>query len=35
MNPVVLSSLLLVCLPIGYLAWSVLSVDRKGPDRGP
>ena len=29
MNPVVLSSLLLVCLPIGYLAWSVLSVDRK------
>lgn len=29
MNPVVLSSLLLVCLPVGYLAWSVLSVDRK------
>jgi tight adherence protein C len=29
MNPMVLSSLLLVCLPIGYLAWSVLSVDRK------
>ena len=29
MNPVVLSSLLLVSLPIGYLAWSVLSVDRK------
>jgi tight adherence protein C len=29
MNPVVLSSLLLVCLPIGYLAWSILSVDRK------
>lgn len=29
MNPFVLSSLLLVCFPIGYLAWSVLSVDRK------
>ncbi|QCO99373.1 type II secretion system F family protein [Arthrobacter sp. 24S4-2] len=29
MNPVILSSLLLVCLPVGYLAWSVLSVDRK------
>ncbi|WP_104172396.1 type II secretion system F family protein [Arthrobacter sp. Y81] len=29
MNPVVLSSLLLVCVPIGYLAWSLLSVDRK------
>ncbi|MEO5317924.1 type II secretion system F family protein [Arthrobacter sp. CC3] len=29
MNPVVLASLLLVCLPVGYLAWSVLSVDRK------
>ncbi|MEV7131404.1 type II secretion system F family protein [Arthrobacter sp. NPDC093128] len=29
MNPVVLSSLLLVSVPIGYLAWSVLSVDRK------
>jgi len=29
MNPLVLSSLLLVCLPVGYLAWSVLSVDRK------
>lgn len=29
MNPVVLSSLLLVCFPIGYLAWSVLSMDRK------
>jgi tight adherence protein C len=29
MNPVVLSSLLLVCIPIGYLAWSVLSLDRK------
>jgi tight adherence protein C len=29
MNPLVLSSLLLVCVPVGYLAWSVLSVDRK------
>lgn len=29
MNPLVLSSLLLICLPVGYLAWSVLSVDRK------
>jgi tight adherence protein C len=30
MNPLVLSSLLLVSVPVGYLAWSVLSVDRKG-----
>jgi tight adherence protein C len=29
MNPLVLSSLLLVALPIGYLTWSVLSVDRR------
>jgi tight adherence protein C len=29
MNPYVLSSLLLVCAPAGYLAWSILSVDRK------
>jgi tight adherence protein C len=29
MNPFVLSSLLLVCIPVGYLAWSFLSVDRK------
>jgi tight adherence protein C len=29
MNPLVLSSLLLVSVPVGYLAWSVLSVDRK------
>lgn len=29
MNPTVLFSLMLVSLPIGYLAWSVLSVDRK------
>jgi len=29
MNPLVISSLLLVCIPVGYLAWSILSVDRK------
>jgi tight adherence protein C len=29
MNPSVLSALLLVCVPAGYLAWSILSVDRK------
>jgi tight adherence protein C len=29
MNPLILSSLLLVAIPIGYLTWSVLSVDRK------
>ncbi|WP_458111593.1 type II secretion system F family protein [Arthrobacter sp. R1-13] len=29
MNPLILSSLLLVAVPIGYLTWSVLSVDRK------
>ena len=29
MNPLILSSLVLVALPIGYLTWSVLSVDRK------
>jgi tight adherence protein C len=30
MSPLVISSLLLVSLPIGYLAWAVLAVDRKG-----
>lgn len=30
MNPLMLSSLLLVSLPLGYLAWSLLSADRKG-----
>jgi tight adherence protein C len=30
MNPLVLSSLLLVALPVGYLTWSLLAVDRKG-----
>lgn len=29
MNPLIMSSLLLVALPIGYLTWSILSVDRK------
>lgn len=29
MSPLVISSLLLVSLPVGYLAWAVLSVDRK------
>ena len=29
MSPAVLFSLMLVSLPIGYLAWSILSVDRK------
>jgi tight adherence protein C len=28
-NPLILSSLLLVCLPTGYLAWSFLSVDKR------
>jgi tight adherence protein C len=30
MNPLMLFSLLLVSLPLGYLAWSLLSADRKG-----
>jgi tight adherence protein C len=30
MNPLVLLALLLICLPLAYLAWSFLSVDRKG-----
>jgi len=29
MSPLVLSALLLICLPVAYLAWSVLSVDRQ------
>lgn len=29
MNPLVLASLLLVSLPVGYLGWSVLTIDRK------
>lgn len=32
MNPLLLASLLLVSLPLGYLGWSVLIVDRKGRD---
>ncbi|MFC7849258.1 type II secretion system F family protein [Arthrobacter sp. NPDC057388] len=30
MNPLIILALLLICLPLGYLAWSFLSVDRKG-----
>ncbi|GAA1755543.1 hypothetical protein GCM10009712_00730 [Pseudarthrobacter sulfonivorans] len=30
MSPLVISSLLLVSVPVGYLAWSILSVDRRG-----
>lgn len=30
MSPLIATSLLLVSAPIGYLAWSILSVDRKG-----
>ncbi|QDW30532.1 type II secretion system F family protein [Arthrobacter sp. KBS0702] len=29
MSPLILSSLLLICCPLAYLAWSFLSVDRK------
>lgn len=29
MNPILLTGLLLICLPLSYLSWSVLSVDRK------
>jgi len=29
MNPLILSGLLLICLPLAYLVWSLLSVDRK------
>ncbi|MDQ0922609.1 tight adherence protein C [Pseudarthrobacter sp. W1I19] len=29
MSPLIISSLLLVSVPIGYLTWSILSVDRK------
>ena len=29
MSPLILSALLLICLPSAYLTWSVLSVDRK------
>jgi len=28
-NPILLAGLLLICLPLSYLSWSVLSVDRK------
>ncbi|WP_461187366.1 type II secretion system F family protein [Arthrobacter sp. Z4-13] len=30
MSPLIALALLLICLPLPYLAWSVLSVDRKG-----
>lgn len=30
MNPLIILSLLLICLPISYLAWSLLSTDKKG-----
>ena len=30
MNPLILLALLLVCLPLGYLAWTFLSADKKG-----
>jgi tight adherence protein C len=30
MNPLIILALLLICLPLAYLAWSFLSVDRKG-----
>ncbi|MDQ0677550.1 tight adherence protein C [Arthrobacter pascens] len=30
MSPLILLALLLICLPLGYLAWSLLSTDKKG-----
>jgi tight adherence protein C len=30
MSPLILLSLLLICLPLGYLVWSLLSTDKKG-----
>jgi tight adherence protein C len=30
MNPQIIFALLLICLPLGYLAWCLLSADRKG-----
>ena len=30
MSPLIILALLLICLPLAYLAWSLLSVDRKG-----
>jgi tight adherence protein C len=30
MNPLIILSLLLICLPISYLTWSLLSTDKKG-----
>lgn len=30
MSPLIILALLLICLPLGYLAWSLLSTDKKG-----
>ena len=30
MDPLIVLALLLICLPLGYLAWSLLSADKKG-----
>jgi tight adherence protein C len=30
MSPLIILALLLICLPLAYLAWSLLSVDRRG-----
>ena len=30
MDPLIVLALLLICLPLGYLAWTVLSADKKG-----
>lgn len=30
MSPLIILALLLICLPLAYLAWALLSVDRKG-----
>ncbi|MFE4543796.1 type II secretion system F family protein [Arthrobacter sp. NPDC056727] len=30
MDPLIFLALLLICLPLAYLAWSILSIDRKG-----
>ena len=30
MDPIIVLALLLICLPLGYLAWTLLSADKKG-----
>ena len=30
MDPLIVLALLLICLPLGYLAWTLLSADKKG-----